>query len=90
MRVMYRLHTHTTYTHTHLTTHNTPTQDRRTFSRKPPPGGGQRTFVTFVLDPLYKIYSTIMGEHDASVKSMMEELVRVIGWCDCGGVIVGA
>ena len=27
----------------------------RKFSRKPPPGGGKRTFVQFILDPLYKM-----------------------------------
>lgn len=46
------------------------------FKRKAPPGGGSRSFVTFVLEPLYKIYATILGEHDTSVKDMMEELVR--------------
>lgn len=33
--------------------------------------------MTFVLEPLYKVYATILGEHDTSVKDMMEELVRV-------------
>lgn len=36
--------------------------DARAFRRKAPPGGANRAFVTFVLEPLYRIYSTILGE----------------------------
>jgi len=31
--------------------------DTRTFRKKAPAGGGERSFVQFVLEPLYKIYS---------------------------------
>jgi 116 kDa U5 small nuclear ribonucleoprotein component len=31
----------------------------RTFKRKPPAGGAERTFVSFILEPLYKIYSQV-------------------------------
>lgn len=31
--------------------------ETRGFKRKAPPGGGDRTFVQFVLEPLYKIFS---------------------------------
>eukprot|EP00887_Chlorella_sp_A99_P003293 scaffold9.g3293.t1 len=48
--------------------------DTRTFRRRPPPGGGTRTFVQFVLEPLYKIFSTVLGEGDAAVSSMLAEL----------------
>lgn len=45
--------------HTHLTTpHRLPAAaETRTFSKKAPPGGGERTFVQFILEPLYKIYA---------------------------------
>ena len=33
--------------------------DSRTFKRKPPAGGAERTFVAFILEPLYKIYSQV-------------------------------
>jgi hypothetical protein len=33
------------------------TPETRGFKRKAPPGGGDRTFVQFILEPLYKIYS---------------------------------
>lgn len=47
--------------------------DTRTFKRKPPPGGAERAFVSFILEPLYKIYSQVLGEPDVSVKGMLEE-----------------
>ncbi|KAK9842583.1 hypothetical protein WJX81_007484 [Elliptochloris bilobata] len=46
--------------------------DSRTFRKKAPPGGGERSFVQFVLEPLYKIYSQILGEPEASVSAMLE------------------
>ena len=33
--------------------------DTRTFKRKPPANGGERAFVQFILEPLYKIYSQV-------------------------------
>ena len=33
-----------------------------TFSRKKPHGSSVRTFVSFVLEPLYKLYSSIIGD----------------------------
>ncbi len=33
--------------------------ETRTFSKKAPPGGGERTFVHFILEPLYKIYGQV-------------------------------
>ncbi|GAB4814650.1 hypothetical protein N2152v2_001696 [Parachlorella kessleri] len=47
--------------------------DTRTFKRKSPPGGGDRTFVQFILEPLYKIYSQVMGEDDRSVHALADE-----------------
>ena len=34
----------------------------RALRRQPPPGGGDRTFVSFVLAPLYKLHSACLGE----------------------------
>ncbi|KAE8680515.1 SNRNP200 protein [Hibiscus syriacus] len=48
--------------------------DTRTFKRKPPAGGGEQSFVEFVLEPLYKIYSQVIGEHRKSVESTLAEL----------------
>lgn len=48
--------------------------DTRGFKRKPPASGGDRTFVQFVLEPLYKIYSQVIGEHKKSVEATLAEL----------------
>lgn len=48
--------------------------DTRVFRRKPPSGGGERSFVQFVLEPLYKIYSQVIGEHKKSVETTLAEL----------------
>mmetsp|Transcript_31387 Transcript_31387/g.102363 ORF Transcript_31387/g.102363 Transcript_31387/m.102363 type:complete len:994 (+) Transcript_31387:69-3050(+) len=45
----------------------------RGFRKKPPPGGADRTFVQFVLDPLYKIYAQIVGEHTVAVERTLAE-----------------
>ncbi|KAL2610071.1 hypothetical protein R1flu_028644 [Riccia fluitans] len=49
-------------------------QDTRTFKRKPPSSGGERSFVQFILEPLYKIYSQVIGEHRKSVEMTLSEL----------------
>ncbi|CAN0878970.1 110 kDa U5 small nuclear ribonucleoprotein component CLO [Linum grandiflorum] len=48
--------------------------DSRTFKKKPPAAGGERSFVQFVLEPLYKIYSQVVGEHKKSVETTLAEL----------------
>jgi 116 kDa U5 small nuclear ribonucleoprotein component len=48
--------------------------DSRTFKRKPPPGGGVRTFVQFILEPLYKLYSQTLGEDAPTLKRTLDEL----------------
>uniref|UniRef100_A0A7I4CYW6 SNU114 homolog n=1 Tax=Physcomitrium patens TaxID=3218 RepID=A0A7I4CYW6_PHYPA len=48
--------------------------DTRTFKKKPPSGGGERAFVQFILEPLYKIYSQVIGEHRRSVENTLAEL----------------
>uniref|UniRef100_A0A061R8M5 SNU114 homolog n=1 Tax=Tetraselmis sp. GSL018 TaxID=582737 RepID=A0A061R8M5_9CHLO len=47
--------------------------DTRTFRRKPPAGGGERSFIQFVLEPLYKIYTQLVGEHPKSQEKMLAE-----------------
>ena len=37
--------------------------DKRTFRKKPPGAGGERSFVQFVLEPLYKIYAQVSRAH---------------------------
>ncbi|XP_008812731.1 110 kDa U5 small nuclear ribonucleoprotein component CLO-like [Phoenix dactylifera] len=48
--------------------------DERVFRKKPPMGGGERSFVQFILEPLYKIYSQVIGEHKKSVETTLAEL----------------
>ncbi|KAJ4878900.1 Ribosomal protein S5/Elongation factor G/III/V family protein [Raphanus sativus] len=48
--------------------------DTRAFKRSPPVGGGERAFVQFILEPLYKIYSQVIGEHKKSVETTLAEL----------------
>lgn len=40
----------------------------RTFQGKPPQQGYPRTFVQFILEPLYKIYTQALGENELSVE----------------------
>ncbi|CAL1385031.1 unnamed protein product [Linum trigynum] len=46
----------------------------RTFQKTPPEGGGDRSFVQFILEPLYKLYSQVVGEHKKSVETTLAEL----------------
>ncbi|XVF46921.1 hypothetical protein PTKIN_Ptkin03bG0067100 [Pterospermum kingtungense] len=41
---------------------------------KHPASDGERSFVQFVLEPLYKIHSQVIGEHRKSVESTLAEL----------------
>ena len=47
--------------------------DDRVFRRKAPPGGGERSFVQFILEPLYKMYSQAVGEHPKSFARTLAE-----------------
>ncbi|KAL9228778.1 hypothetical protein vseg_004322 [Gypsophila vaccaria] len=49
-------------------------EDTRSFKRKSPVSGGERSFVQFILEPLYKIYSQVIGEHRKSVEATLAEL----------------
>jgi len=46
----------------------------RGFRRKPPEGGGPRTFVQFVLEPLYKLVTLTLSEPEADVRAALGEL----------------
>ncbi|KAI3814653.1 hypothetical protein L1987_14296 [Smallanthus sonchifolius] len=46
----------------------------RTFKKKQPSSGAERSFVQFILEPLYKIYSQVIGEHKKSVETTLAEL----------------
>ncbi|KAL8136045.1 110 kDa U5 small nuclear ribonucleoprotein component CLO [Apium graveolens] len=48
--------------------------DTRGFKKKQPSSGVERSFVQFVLEPLYKIYSQVVGEHKKSVETTLAEL----------------
>lgn len=45
--------------------------ERRTFSRKT---SNHRSFVHFILDPLYKLFSQILGENTSQIQSILAEL----------------
>jgi U5 small nuclear ribonucleoprotein component len=45
----------------------------RGFRKKAPPGGAERTFVQFILEPLYKIYTQALGEHQKSIEKVLAE-----------------
>ncbi|PRW60836.1 116 kDa U5 small nuclear ribonucleo component-like isoform A [Chlorella sorokiniana] len=49
--------------------------ETRTFVKRASalPGGGERTFVQFILEPLYKIYAQIIGEDDRTVRAVADE-----------------
>ena len=47
--------------------------DARAFRAEPPPGGGDRSFVQFVLEPLYKVFALAVGEHVASFAAVLAE-----------------
>jgi len=50
----------------------------RTFKKTPTMDGLTRTFVHFVLEPLYKIYSQVMGEDAAGLARALQEIgVRI-------------
>mmetsp|Transcript_3279 Transcript_3279/g.11891 ORF Transcript_3279/g.11891 Transcript_3279/m.11891 type:complete len:991 (-) Transcript_3279:75-3047(-) len=52
-------------------------KDTRRFKRKAPPGV-ERTFVQFILDPIYKVYTQILGEHTKSVEKTLAEFGVVL------------
>ncbi|KHJ90258.1 hypothetical protein OESDEN_09902 [Oesophagostomum dentatum] len=49
-------------------------KNTRKFSKKPPTPNAHRTFVEFILEPLYKIFSQVVGDVDTCLPHMMSEL----------------
>ncbi|GAA27777.2 116 kDa U5 small nuclear ribonucleoprotein component [Clonorchis sinensis] len=46
----------------------------RKFSKRPPANNSQRTFVEFILEPLYKIFAQTVGDVDTCLPSLCTEL----------------
>uniref|UniRef100_T1IT65 116 kDa U5 small nuclear ribonucleoprotein component n=1 Tax=Strigamia maritima TaxID=126957 RepID=T1IT65_STRMM len=46
----------------------------RKFTKKPPHGTAQRSFVEFILEPLYKLFAQVVGDVDASLPRILDEL----------------
>nr|CAD7441460.1 unnamed protein product [Timema bartmani] len=46
----------------------------RKFTKKPPHGTAQRSFVEFILEPLYKVFAQVVGDVDTTLPSVLEEL----------------
>lgn len=46
----------------------------RKFSRKSPVEGTPRTFIHFILEPLYKLFSQVVGDVDTCLPTVMSEL----------------
>lgn len=47
---------------------------RRRFSRKPINSQSQRTFVEFILEPLYKLFAQVVGDVDTTLPDVLSEL----------------
>ncbi|ORX88712.1 P-loop containing nucleoside triphosphate hydrolase protein [Basidiobolus meristosporus CBS 931.73] len=47
---------------------------KRSFTRKPTESGSQRTFVQFVLEPIYKIYSQTISQDQTNLKKTLGRL----------------
>lgn len=48
--------------------------DRRVFTKKPPTVGYPRTFVQFILDPIYKIFSHTLAEEPTALRATLATL----------------
>ncbi len=46
----------------------------RKFSKKPPHASAQRSFIEFILEPIYKIFAQIVGDVDVSLPMLCDEL----------------
>ena len=49
-------------------------QSNRKFTKKTPHASAQRSFVEFILEPLYKIFAQVVGDVDTSLPMLCEEL----------------
>ena len=46
----------------------------RKFSKKPPHASAQRSFVEFILEPMYKIFAQVVGDVDTCLPALTDEL----------------
>lgn len=46
----------------------------RKFSKKPPHNSAQRSFVEFILEPLYKLFAQVIGDVDTTLPDVLDEL----------------
>ncbi|GAB6026747.1 U5 small nuclear ribonucleoprotein component [Chamberlinius hualienensis] len=46
----------------------------RKFSKKPPHSSAQRSFVEFILEPLYKLFAQVVGDVDTNLNRVLDEL----------------
>ncbi|XP_020611466.1 116 kDa U5 small nuclear ribonucleoprotein component-like [Orbicella faveolata] len=46
----------------------------RKFSKKAPLSTSQRSFVEFILEPLYKVFAQVVGDADSSLPKLLDEL----------------
>ena len=48
--------------------------DSRTFRRKPSEASGERSFIQWIMEPMYKIYTQVIGEDVETVRELAAEL----------------
>jgi hypothetical protein len=63
--------------------------ETRQFAKKAAPGGGERTFVQFILEPLYKIYAQVGGRRGPAAFSACclpraQDVCTGMGWGQAG------
>ena len=46
----------------------------RKFTKKPPHGSAQRSFIEFILEPMYKLFAQIVGDVDTCLPMLCDEL----------------
>jgi len=57
---------------------------RRTFTRKAPSAEAQRSFVEFILEPLYKLCAQTVGDVDTTLPQALDDLGEA-GWMTLQG-----
>ena len=54
---------------------------RRTFTKKSPGGDTPRSFIQFILEPLYKMFAQVVGDVDSTLPQTLDELGKSSGGC---------
>eukprot|EP00057_Strongylocentrotus_purpuratus_P033974 XP_793465.4 PREDICTED: 116 kDa U5 small nuclear ribonucleoprotein component [Strongylocentrotus purpuratus] len=49
-------------------------QKTRKFTRKPPVSTSQRSFIEFILEPMYKLFAQVVGDVDSTLPGVLDEL----------------